>query len=272
MSADFVTASCIGRRGEFGNQLFQIAAVLGHAHRKGIEAVFRPWTCSLVGVRDYSVHYPNLNYRNHIHPLNTYEELRFAYDEIPSRPALDLIGSFQSEKYFLEIRDRVKELFREPAAIGAEVTALLKTRNISDYAVLQMRYNDRDGIDHNVLMHNLPEHYFIEAAKLLPKDGKIVIVTNSPTRGSLFAKRHLRDRDYLVSSSRNSLVDFYLITRARAVVISNSTFGWWGAYLNKNVDRVYAPLVRRWFGFPTRLDPRWSTEDLYPAHFVEVPF
>ena len=99
-----------------------------------------------------------------------------------------------------------------------------------------------------------------------------MLVTNNPTRAKIFAKNHLRGRDVAVASNREPLVDFYLLTRAKEVVISNSTFGWWGAYLNPHVQTVHAPALKKWFAFPNRLDPYWNTEDLYPGHFTEIAF
>jgi len=272
MNKSFVTATCIGRRGEFGNQLFQIAAVLGHAHRHGREAVFNKWFCRHLEGRDYATYFPDLNYRPEVKPRNRYDEAVFTYAEIPDKPGLDLNGNFQSEKYFLPVVDEIRKTFREPRAITPLVESFLRAQGISSFSALQMRYNNRDVVDANADMYNLPEHYFVEAAKRLPTDRKLLLVTNSATRASIFGQKHLGDRDYLVVSHRNLLIDFYLLTRASFVAISNSTFGWWGAYLNPLADKVHAPIRRRWFGFPARLEPKWNTKDLYPDRFVEVPF
>ncbi len=50
---------------------------------------------------------------------------------------------------------------------------------------------------------------------------------------------------YTVSSG-NHFVEMCLMSMFKNIIISNSTFSWWGAYLSISPDNVFIPL--RWFG------------------------
>jgi len=57
------------------------------------------------------------------------------------------------------------------------------------------------------------------------------------------------------------------MARCRHHVIANSSFSWWGAWLNRAADKVViAP--RAWFA-PSELAKR-NTADLYPAGWLLV--
>lgn len=66
---------------------------------------------------------------------------------------------------------------------------------------------------------------------------KIIIITDDK---KLAQKRFgfLEKTDFF---SESEILDFQLIKNASAIIISNSTFSWWAAYLSKTTEKILAP-------------------------------
>ena len=62
-----------------------------------------------------------------------------------------------------------------------------------------------------------------------------------------FVKSAFTEKSNFVFSTNDEITDFQIIQNADIAIISNSSFGWWAAYLNKKNGIVYAP--KNWMGF-----------------------
>lgn len=61
--------------------------------------------------------------------------------------------------------------------------------------------------------------------------------------------------------------DFYVVNQAKWVILSNSTFGWWAAWLNNNVNKILAP---KYWARHNISDGYWSIGDSYTRSFTYV--
>ena len=71
-------------------------------------------------------------------------------------------------------------------------------------------------------------------------------------------KKNFDVKKFNFLENNNELDDLYCLSQCDSVIMSNSTFSWWGAWLGKNKEKVIAPPL--WFG---RAGPR-DLEDLIP--------
>ena len=82
-------------------------------------------------------------------------------------------------------------------------------------------------------------------AKNMPYCDEFYIFTND----SEWAKMHFKENDMEVvecNNRNNSYLDMFLMSSCKANIIANSTFSWWGAWLNSGQEKlVIAP--KKWF-------------------------
>jgi hypothetical protein len=61
--------------------------------------------------------------------------------------------------------------------------------------------------------------------------------------------------------------DFYVVNQAKWVILSNSTFGWWAAWLNNKTNKIIAP---KYWARHNVSDGYWSTGDSYTSCFTYI--
>jgi hypothetical protein len=63
----------------------------------------------------------------------------------------------------------------------------------------------------------------------------------------------------------DSITDIWLQSICKNNIIANSSFSWWGSWLNNNVDKkVISPL--KWFGDHVAL----NTSDIIPKNYIKI--
>jgi hypothetical protein len=86
----------------------------------------------------------------------------------------------------------------------------------------------------------LPKEYYRRAMRNIPADVERIVVSDA--RESWIRQEYQELRPDHVICSAVPVVDMLLFTRSRWNVIANSTFSWWGAWMNSDSDKhVYYP-------------------------------
>jgi FkbM family methyltransferase len=253
MLGPYVSARIYGR---LGNNLFQIAAASAAAWDNGAEPVFPD-------LDPTSEQYGHVLFRCNVGPdlgeWPEWNEPSFAYSPIEYAPNRRIVGYFQSERYFAHHRERIKSLFKASASDAAHIEQtygelLSRPRTVG----VQLRYyRDEDA-------ETYPQYgarYLELAAAQFPSDTTFVL--SSDNLEHLRASIPASMKDAVVLEGEPDYIDLYVLSRCRDNVISNSTFGWWAAWLNEHAQkRVIRP--RRWInGLPEDdvCPPEWTAID-----------
>lgn len=242
-------------KGGLGNQMFQIASSYGFARDIGARyainyALFASY--SLVSAYPYREFYSKIPATN-IRPDYFWEETSFAHTpikyckEMLEKHNMRLGGYLQSPKYFDNYREEIKNLFTFPK---------IDLKGIIDDNTIGVHIRRGDYVyytEHNILT----EEYFHRAIDSMG-EGNVIICTDDP--------QWVRERfNYPVSPMQSDLEDLYLLSQCKRLVISNSSFSWWAAYLGVDKDRVIAP--EEWFGDPGPYD----YQDIYMKEWEKMP-
>jgi len=160
-----------------------------------------------------------------------------------------LIGYFQDYK-FLDLLERQKKMtslsLTNPSIWFVN---LQEKARVSRPIILHIRRGDY--LNHAETIGVLDFAYFKNALAVIPQNenSEYWIFSDSPLIAKDFAHfaglPELHTQIIQAPSNSPDAESMLLMTLGSALVISNSTFSWWGAYLNKNADFIIAP--KKWF-------------------------
>lgn len=175
-----------------------------------------------------------------------------------------LHGYWQSERYFAAQAELIRADFTPRLPPGPGTARCLEDIATRDCAVsLHVRRGDYVRNPRFAALHGLcgPEYYARALERIAAASGAEPVVfafSDEPdwVRDNLalpFETRVVSHND-----ASRSHEDMFLMAACRHHVIANSSFSWWGAWLNPRPDKiVIAPA--RWFA-----DPRISNPDILP--------
>jgi hypothetical protein len=264
-----ITHKSIGYSGRLGNQMFQYAVLKAINLELGYD-ICLPYHQKIKhdGVYDLT-HNQWIAYRldlldcfNITTPIqeislsNIFNETSFEYDHkiFSIQDNTSIEGYFQSYKYFEKYQEQIKKEFTFKPHIFE------KCKNILSKYLNPISIHIRRGdyINHPSYWTVTPE-YIIEALKILQQDEATYIIFSDDKKWceTVFGE------GFIFSEGENQFEDLCLMSLCKHNIIANSSYSWWGAYLNSNKDKkIIAP--SQWF-----TDGR-SLKDLYPNNWIII--
>jgi hypothetical protein len=267
----------IGYSGRLGNQMFQYATLFALQQKLGYKiqipshnvnvvkhngcmdlgtGEWIPYKCDLYNAFDLtSQPVPKAYiYKEHI-----YQESKFTFEpEIFNiKDNTDISGYFQSYKYFDEYRNEIlKELTFKQEIVDSVKQHLPKGDNIISVHIRRGDYVANPGFE------NLDNGYLVNAISKFDSDAEPVFLIFSDDIE--YCKQIFGTQNRIFySENKTPIQDMCLMSMCNHNIIANSSFSWWGAYLNQNPNKiVVAP--SKWF-----TDGR-SLEDLYPPNWIII--
>lgn len=247
-------------RGRLGNNLFQIATAASLTQNFIFCTVNKDQERQVLLYKDSF--FKNIKVMKGVPDgIPYYKEPFHEFSRIPYEEGKDLIidGYFQSEKYFK--RSVVLDLYRITDELRKKIwnicgNILEKGETVSIHV--------RRG-DYLKLPHALPfcgKSYYKNAIQYIGED-KIFIICSDDID---WCKKNFIGKRYYFIENTTPLLDLYIQSLCTHNIISNSSFSWWGAWLNENSNKiVIAPQM--WFGISVKL----GVSDLLLVSWVRLP-
>ena len=191
-----------------GNMLFKIAGIIGIATNNGYNYGFPEWVNQQYFVNPLPKFTGQLKKRT---IQGNFLNIDFGFMGFDYPDNIDLNGEFGTEQYFSHCEGLIRHYFE----VKPQCEPIKDT--------IMMHYRDYKG---NTSWNNLGRDYYEKALSKMP-DKRVVVVTDNID----VAFNQLGGKYEYTSNS--PIVDFYLLANADYLVMANSTFSWWGAWLSK---------------------------------------
>ena len=180
-----------------------------------------------------------------------------------------LNGYWQSEKYFNSFRDKLTTTITLTEALSEHGQAFDAMITSSNSVAIHVRRGDFISLKSANHFHG-----FLEMDYYKPAIDLIKSKVNNPTffifsddiewcrtNFDFISLKEFVDGKALGISTHEELI---LMSHCKHTIIANSSFSWWGAWLNQNKDKlVIAP--KNWFA-----DKTIDTNDLIPSSWIKI--
>lgn len=177
-----------------------------------------------------------------------------------------LHGYWQSEKYFKDIRKELLMDFQFPQCLNNRNKEILRTVEATNSVSVHIRRGDYLQGEENY-------NYFGEVCSLEYYQNAMEYFRTKLENVSFFifsndmewSRENLKGNDCFYIDWNNGIEDYldmYLMSKCKHNIIANSSFSWWGAWLNENTQKqVIVPI--RWFN-------KYSAEDTICDTWIRI--
>jgi hypothetical protein len=165
-------------------------------------------------------------------------------------------GYWQDERYFQHIKKQVQEAFVFQN-IDLQNLRIAEEMNSCNSVSLHIRRGDYEQFG----MTLMDDSYYQKAINVIlqrTSNPTFYIFSDDPVEAKNIAKRmHISYQFIDLNKGKDSYKDMFLMSNCQHNIIANSSFSWWAAWLNNNMNKiVIAPAIwdNKLRGFHPQLD------------------
>jgi hypothetical protein len=256
--------------------MFQIAALESMAKDYDLKTNYGDVVTHLKGMKehertptynpyDYLTMFKNFNWPSKIGFFCEREiNVPFCYEHIVPQNGDRFIGYFQSEKYFKHNREYILNLFEPYDFLKYELNKYRLLFENKRTCSIHVRRGDYLNYSETHLPQKID--YFTRAIDRMDRedDVDVYVVFSDDIQ---WCKENFkgdavfgRDNFYFIENEKD-YIELYLMSMCNNHIVSNSSFSWWGAWLDNKESKVVIAPKKWWIG---------EDEDVVPETWIKI--
>lgn len=186
------------------------------------------------------------------------------------KPNTCVVGRWQSYKYFEEVEDVINQDFKFKNTLPGDLESIVRAIKSTESVSVHIRRTDYiSNALYSQTIGALPLEYYIEAVNIISSktENPSFYIFSDDVEWCKLNLQFIPEPITYVDTSKfanSTELDLHLMSLCKHHVISNSTFAWWGAWLNKtNRGVVIAPA--KWAN-----SPDCDAVDIIPEDWIKI--
>ena len=266
-------------KGGLGNMMFQIAALKSLAKDNESDVVFSNLINHFDFLNKEVSHNPKVNYAQEY--INIFKNISFN-NEVSTGASVNIefpfdfvklkfkdktrySGFFQSENYFIHNRNYILNLFEPNDVIKKYI--IDKYSNVLNHKTCSIHVRRGDYLKSQET-HPVQSLQYFESAIFTIKEIDKYLVFSDDIK---WCKENFIGDKFLFIEEDRDYIELFLMSQCNHNIIANSSFSWWGAWLNKNENKiVVAP--SKWFGENSEYIKQEgiNDKDILPKSWIKI--
>ena len=254
--------------GGLGNQMFQIAHAVCQGLKNNKESVFEPVSYTPMVQSKQTINYVNNIFRN-IKFVDKITNKKRVSEDTWNNPNLnfnwdsniEFYGYYQSSLNFLGYDEEVKKLFIPTKNFEEKINDMYP--NFFNQKTTSIHIRRGDYLTINDILPSIDISYINYCIELMLSMTDCFYVYSDDIE---WAKKNIKNPQVVFVDGLEDYEDLWMMSLCNNNIISNSTFSWWSAFLNRNINKkVLCPNV--WFG------PKGFQEfnNIYVDGWIKIP-
>ena len=264
----------------FGNQLFMYACGYAAAKQLNTKLILDTSYLDTSKLRNYELdklnicyykqfstawikpHFLKILYRKLVHLF-----MRLRYPILYYQPEFSQVknncylhGNYVTERFFKKYRSDLLQLFTPKYGLSEGCKRYIQQVKSCNSVAVHIRRGDYVKMG-NCLDYTYYQKAFEYIGKYVKNTLFFVFSDDLEYAQQMFNRNEQKNIEYIKYVSDNTTIDdFFIMKSCKHIIMANSSFSWWAAWLNENCEKMI-------------LYPELKTEkhDIYPKEWIPIP-